>query len=371
MRATRLTYGSTIPGQPFWCSDLLWRTHFKTPDPFFFYEREGDSATLLINALEYERAKKEAASCVVLCVQDLKDALETLKSLMSPGQALTLHPDTPCSIAQKLQHAGIQTTAEENPWFPERASKTALEIGHIVEVQRTMERVFEEVMRILQKAQITADSVLVDAKGHLITAESIRKFMDIEFMRLDCFAVATIIACGDQAVDPHYSGSGPLKAHLPIVFDIFPRSKENFWWADMSRTVVKGKPTPEARKMYQTVFMGQHLAMDMIHAGVDGSTIQKAVEEFFAKNGYITGIQQGVMQGFFHSVGHGVGLDIHESPRIRKIPEILPEGAVVTVEPGLYYLGIGGVRIEDMVVVTRDGYENLTRFPKELEAMIL
>ncbi len=135
----------------------------------------------------------------------------------------------------------------------------------------------------------------------------------------------------------------------------------------MARTVVKGAPSPEMKRLYQTVKDAQENAITKIRDGADGAKIHQEICERFESAGYRTGVVNGRMQGFFHGTGHGVGLDIHEAPRIGKSGSILQEGQVVTVEPGLYYPGLGAVRIEDMVLVTRDGCRNLTNFPKVLE----
>ena len=151
------------------------------------------------------------------------------------------------------------------------------------------------------------------------------------------------------------------------MFDVFPRSAETGYYSDMSRTVVKGKATPAARKQYAAVLEAQEMGIAMVRAGANGKDIHSAIQRRFEAQGYRTGPKNGKMQGYFHGTGHGVGLDIHEAPRVGGVDDLLPEGSVVTVEPGLYYAGVGGVRIEDMVLVQRRGCRNLTEFPKSLD----
>ena len=135
----------------------------------------------------------------------------------------------------------------------------------------------------------------------------------------------------------------------------------------MSRTIVKGKASPELKKQWKAVKDAQEWAIDHLKAGVNGRTIHEGILERFEKQGFKTGNINGRMQGFFHGTGHGLGLDIHEAPRVSKMDHILKEGTVVTVEPGLYYAGVGGVRIEDVVYITRTGCEVLSKCPKILE----
>jgi Xaa-Pro aminopeptidase len=186
-------------------------------------------------------------------------------------------------------------------------------------------------------------------------------------MENDCVAQHTIVACGDDACDPHNEGSGPFRAHEAIVMDVFPKSSENGYYADITRTVVKGKPSDALRRVYDTVLEGQEMGLAMVKAGGSGKAIHTAIHDLFERAGYKTGVINERMQGFFHGTGHGVGLEIHEAPRISRVDDTLQPGHVVTVEPGLYYPGIGGVRIEDTVLVTNNGYENLTTFPKFFE----
>ena len=177
----------------------------------------------------------------------------------------------------------------------------------------------------------------------------------------------TIIASGDQCCDPHNEGSGPVKAHSSIIFDIFPRSQKTGYFGDLSRTVVRGRASERLKAAYATVQAGQQIAYRNIKNGVSGRDIHQKILDLFAARGFPTGRIDGRMQGFFHGTGHGLGLDIHEPPRISPAEATLRTGHVVTVEPGLYYLGMGGVRLEDVVVVTGKGNRNLTRAPQFLE----
>src|SRR2546425_11186125 len=152
----------------------------------------------------------------------------------------------------------------------------------------------------------------------------------------------------------------------PIVMDVFPRNTTTRYFADMSRTVVKGRPTLEMKRLFDTVLVAQEKATASVRAAADGQTTHSEVVRRFEQAGYKTGLLNGRMQGFFHGTGQGVGIDIHEMPRISKPGSRLQTGHVVTVEPGLYYPGIGAARIEDMVLVTDDGCRNLTNFPKVL-----
>ena len=190
-------------------------------------------------------------------------------------------------------------------------------------------------------------------------------------MRHGCAADAgTIVAGGVQATDPHEEGHGPLRSGEAIILDIFPVDKASRYYADMTRTVIKGEPNEELQKMYDAVLESQEAALGMIRAGVNGKDIHQKVSDVLHERGYKTLVhdqEEGtpLRTGFFHGTGHGVGLEIHEAPRISLSDDELRLGDVVTVEPGLYDPQVGGVRIEDLVVVTEDGCRNLTDFPKE------
>jgi Xaa-Pro aminopeptidase len=204
-------------------------------------------------------------------------------------------------------------------------------------------------------------------KGEVLTAEILRRVMDLSFMEDECLGQHTIVAPGVQGVDPHNEGSGPILPHQSLVLDVFPRSTKTRYWADMTRTVVRGRASDQLKRMYDAVLAAQLRGIALCADGVDGQNVHQEVTAVLERAGFETGMVDGRMQGFFHGTGHGVGLDIHEAPRISKVSSILGTGHVVTVEPGLYYSRWGAVRIEDMVLIESGGCRNLTSFPKTLE----
>ena len=193
----------------------------------------------------------------------------------------------------------------------------------------------------------------------------LRAEIDSAILRAGGLPANTIVAGGDQACDPHERGHGPLYANSLIILDIFPRDAKTGYYGDMTRTVMRGRATEAQRKLWETVKAGQALALKEIKAGVDGLSIHQAIQKLFVDRGYPTEVRNGRRVGFFHGTGHGLGLEIHEYPRLQKVT--LKAGQALTVEPGLYYPGIGGARIEDVVIVERGGCRILSRFPKQLE----
>jgi Xaa-Pro aminopeptidase len=173
--------------------------------------------------------------------------------------------------------------------------------------------------------------------------------------------VDTIVSCGEDTAIPHIAGTGPLKSDEPIVIDLFPVDERSGYYADMTRTVVKGKPSPEILAMYKALRDAKQLGISKIKAGVTGAEVHQTVVDFFKDQGYESGTR-----GFVHNLGHGVGLQVHELPTVGPAGTVLATGNVITVEPGLYYPGIGGVRLEDIGSVTAHGFDNFTQFPEDL-----
>jgi Xaa-Pro aminopeptidase len=358
-------------------SNLYYATKFIAPDPFIYLEIKGERI-LVMSDLEMDRAKSQASVDLVLSYSEIERRAKA-QGVAEPGSVDIVHVvlrdagitrllvpgNFPFSHASRLQALGYQIEAKREPFYERRVVKTAEEVRLIEAAQRATEAAVVAAHDTLRQATIKGDQLWLD--GALLTSERIKKLINVKLMECECVAQHTIVAGGEQACDPHNEGSGALPVHRSIIFDVFPRSAATRYFADMSRTVVRGTPSPELRRLYQTVKDAQEEAIAKVKDGADGKKIHQGICERFEKAGYKTGLVNGRMQGYFHGTGHGVGLDIHEAPRISRTGSLLQEGHVVTVEPGLYYPGLGGVRIEDMVLVTKDGCRNLTNYPKTFE----
>lgn len=358
---------------------------FLAPDPVI-YARVAGKGYLAVSSMEYGRAKREAQAEEILSFDEL-DVMNLARELKSGGRALAaaaarllerlgadhspvaVSPGLGVVYADELRARGLTVTPEARLFTSLRRAKTEEEISYIERTQRAVEEACEHAVGILKESEVAGDGTLT-YEGESLTSERLRSEIDIELLRCGCAADGTIVAGGPQAADPHERGHGPLKVGEPIIIDIFPVDKTTRYYADMTRTFVKGEPGPELEKMYDAVLESQEAALGMIRAGVNGRDVHKKVSDILHEAGYKTLMhdqRQGepLQEGFIHGTGHGVGLEIHEGPRVSIADEKLVPGDVVTVEPGLYYPEMGGVRIEDLVVVTEDGCRNLTRFPKD------
>ena len=366
-------------------ANLYYATRFLAPDPFIFVHVDsadggaGGRKTLVMSDLEIDRAKSQARVDEVLSyaklAKDAKQRLNAEPSMMDVVdefltarqiRAIEVPVDFSVAYADALRQRGYEVVAKPDPFYPQRMVKSDEEIAHLTQTLRATEEALACAIELIKNSEIQPDRTL-RIGGKPLTAELIRKVLHMQMMERDCVGQHTIVACGLQAVDPHNEGSGPLKAHEPIVMDVFPQHATTRYFADITRTVVKGRAPEKVRKMFDAVKEGQEIAYRMIKDGVDGSAVHKAILDSFESLGFHTGEQDGRMQGFFHGTGHGLGLEIHEPPRVSGRSDILKAGMVVTVEPGLYYADAGGIRIEDMVVVTKDGCRILTEAPKVLD----
>jgi Xaa-Pro aminopeptidase len=271
--------------------------------------------------------------------------------------------------ADALRERGLEITPNRQLFDGRRRVKTDEEVFHIEKTQRAIEAACAHAVEVLRESEVGEDNVL-QWRGETLTSEILRGEIDVYLLRHGCMADGTIVAGGPQGADPHNRGSGPLKAGESIIVDIFPMGLSSRYYSDMTRTFVKGEPSPELRKMYDAVLESQEAALSMIRAGVNGRDVHGKVSDILHEHGYKTDkhdSEEGkpLTEGFFHGTGHGVGLELHEAPRVSTADEELIPGDVVSVEPGVYNPKVGGVRIEDLVVVTEDGCRNLTDFPKE------
>ena len=358
-------------------SNLYYATRFIAPDPFIYFEIKGERL-MVMSDLEMDRARTQASVDRVLSYSEIEQKAKK-QGMKSPTTIDIVHvvlkeskirrllvpANFPFIYAMRLQELGYGLKPKRDPFYEQRVVKSAEEVRSIELSQRATEEAVASAHDLLRQAIIRGGELWCD--GAALTSERVKQLINVKLMERNCVAQHTIVAGGEQACDPHNEGSGPLPAHRSIIFDVFPRSATSRYFADMSRTVIRGTASSELKRLYGIVKDAQEDAIGKIKDGADGMKIHQGICARFEKAGYKTGLVNGRMQGFFHGTGHGVGLDIHEAPRISRTGSFLQEGHVVTVEPGLYYPGLGAVRIEDMVLVTKDGCRNLTNFPKVFE----
>jgi Xaa-Pro aminopeptidase len=280
---------------------------------------------------------------------------------------VTVPDNFPLGLALELKKLGVTATPRSGTFFAEREIKLVCEVKKISAALMMAEVGMAEAMLALRNSKIVRGRKLVYRNAPL-TSERLRAVIDTAVLQAGGLAANTIVAGGRQGCDPHERGHGSLHAHEPVIIDIFPRSHATGYFGDITRTVVRGRASAAVHKLYDTVKRGQKIAFQKIRSGASTSAIHHAVQVCFEQQGFATGKHNGRMRGFFHGTGHGLGLEIHESPRMgsTSIGE-LKTGQVVTVEPGLYYPEIGGVRLEDVALVTKAGARNLTQFEKVLE----
>jgi Xaa-Pro aminopeptidase len=275
-------------------------------------------------------------------------------------------PQFPYGIARKLEKMHIKLTAAKEELFPERAVKTADELRKIRQAQQAAVIAMRTAIAAIADSEIDRDGFL-RAEGKAQTSERIRRVIEKALIEHDCFCRDIIVAGGVQGADPHEMGEGPLRAHEAIVIDIFPQHLKHGYWGDLTRTVVRGRANARLKRMYSAVRAAQSAALSAIRPGVKSATVHGCAVAEFKRRKFATGAENGRPFGFIHSTGHGVGLAIHEAPSVGRAEGRLKSGNVITVEPGLYYPDIGGIRIEDTVVVTSQGWRYLVPCEKRLE----
>jgi len=352
-------------------ANLLYATGLFVPDLFIWFEVDGKSYVVMSD-LEIDRARRQATVDRVLSLSwyqkkfSVRKLSELLPKLLHEFgvRAVEVPASFPLGLAKQLR--GLRIAVKPDSFFPSREIKTPVEQRHLTAALRLAEEGLRAGLNVIRLSRIGRGGYLYWRRQRL-TSEHVQGVINATIAGLGGNAAHTIVAGGNQGCDPHETGHGPLRAHQPIILDIFPRDLKTGYWGDITRTVVRGHASERVRAMFALVAKAQAAACDQLRAGVDGQTVHHSVQNLFDSHGFKTGRRNGRMQGFFHGTGHGVGLEIHEAPRVAAVPAILQTGNVVTVEPGLYYTNTGGVRLEDVVVITAHGCRNLTRFPKFLE----
>lgn len=357
-------------------SDIYYVTHFLASDDFTYLQTESGEEILFISDMEKGRAEIESRVSVIKTLQDLgyrekmkekKDSSIAYAACISEllaGEGIkkvAVPYDFPIFYANSLAEAGFTIVPIKSPFRKMRSLKKPEEVEAIKYTQMAGEKAMEAAIVLIAGAEEREG--LLYHQGEVLTGVKVLSVIDHTLLDYGCEAEETIVSCAKDTANPHGNTDGPLKANAPIILDIFPRSKKKRYFADMTRTVLYGEASEELKKMYETVLAAQKKAFGMVKPGVKAADVHNAICDLFEEHGYDT-YRSGSKAGFIHSTGHGVGLDIHELPSVGENEALLEAGNVITIEPGLYYPEIGGIRLEDMVLVTENGCQNLTGLEK-------
>ena len=352
-------------------ADVLYATGFSAPDDVVIL-LDGARTWLVVSPMEFQRARKETRGVRVVSSRELILCKETAGSPAEWAAALMLREGVrrcavpgwmPVAHVRTLEERGLQVSVKAGALVAQRMIKSPKEIDAVKQAQRAAVAAVKKAARTLADASIGRNNVLRH-DGKVLTSGRLRTIIETELLAHGCWTPGgTIVSCGEDTADPHAQGEGPLFAHRPIILDVFPRSQKTGYWGDITRTLVKGRIPKESACMHEAVCAARRAALRMMRPGVDAARVHARVTETFQQHGFVTQLSGRKPCGFIHSTGHGVGLDIHEAPRISTVSAELQAGEIITVEPGLYYPGIGGVRVEDTFLITKDGPQCLAPLP--------
>ena len=361
-------------------ADQYYLSGFDAPDPFVTLY-DGEVRLLFTRSLEYGRAKKEARAATIERGSDYgysekaqeygpQEARSRVLAEFCAEygvESVATPPRFPLQTADGLREQGMTVTADDSGAVTEvRATKTGEEVEHIRDAQQANEAAMARAEGLLSSAEANSDGELV-LDGEVLTSERVTEEIEVSLLRHGCALDETIVACGADAADPHDRGSGPLLADEPIIIDIFPRNKASRYHADMTRTFCHGEASERLEEWFELTDRAREAAIEAVEPGVEASAVHGAACDVYEDADLPTLRADPTTEtGFIHSTGHGVGLDVHELPSIAESGGTLEPGHIITIEPGLYDPEVGGVRIEDLLVVTEDGYENLTAYDIEL-----
>jgi Xaa-Pro aminopeptidase len=354
------------------------------PDPFLYVEHDG-RRVVVVTSFERERIGAAAPDVEALPPEQFgwdqlirggtpPDAawLEVqARALREIGVAAAAVPhDFPIELADHFRAQGIGIAVDRDLFEGRRRRKNATEIAGLRRAQRACEAALDAARGMLRDVSV-ADGGALLLDGEPLTCERIKAEMELIFISHGTVADEFIVAHGAQAAVGHDMGSGPISAGEAIVFDLWPRDRETAVCTDMTRTYVVGEVPGELREYHRLCKEALDRTTAAAGPGVNGRELMQIACDLFAEHGYPTQLtkQPGEVldSGFFHGLGHGVGLEVHERPRLSVVGDDLVPGDVITLEPGLYRAGYGGVRLENILLVTEDGVETVTHYPYELE----
>ena len=375
--------GVLIYADSFRSADMRHAVPLGVPDPFLYAERNG-TRHIFTSSMEAVRIRELGLFEVLvreeLGFDELMDsglgsrevtAQLALRAVESIGVKRASVPETfPVWLADRLRAEGVDLDVDQDLFDDRRRAKTDAQVAGIRKAQRAAEAAMDACRELLRRAEVRGDELLID--GEQLTVERVKADLNVVFASHDTTADEYIVAPGAQGAVGHDMGSGPIRPNTPLVVDIFPRDNASAAYTDMTRTFVVGEVPDDVRKWHRLCKEALDRALAEIHAGADCRAIFDGTCELFEAADEPTQRTKApgetLSDGFFHGLGHGVGLEVHEEPSLGRAAEKkLVAGDVVTVEPGLYRTGYGGVRLEDIVLVTESGAENLTRYPYDLE----
>jgi Xaa-Pro aminopeptidase len=372
-----LIYGDTIRSP-----ELRHEVPVPIPDPFLYAEK-GDRRAAILHSLEIPRVRQEAPELEIVPLEQL--GTDELFAQGKKGWEIELEvavracrefgidqaavpPSFPVGHADHLRANGIEVIVERDLFDNRRRSKSETEIAGIRRAQRACEAALDAARELLRNAEPNGAGLEVD--GEPLTSERIKRVIEDVFADHGVEGSDMIVAHGPQTAVGHDAGSGQIAPNEPIVFDLFPKDKSTGCYSDMTRTYVVGEPSDEIKEWYTLVKRALETSTAGVKPGVNGRALFELVCDQFQEAGYKTQLNKEpgevLEDGFFHSLGHGVGLEVHELPSMGRSGQELVPGDVITIEPGLYRSGYGGLRLEDIVLVTKDGYELLTDYPYDL-----
>jgi Xaa-Pro aminopeptidase len=378
-----LADGVLIYGDSFRSADLRHAVPLGVPDPFLYAEQNGNRH-VFASSMEATRLRELELFDVhlheELGVDELIQAgLQrreivaqlALRGVQSLGsKSFTVPEEFPVWLADRLRADGVELEVDQELFNDRRRAKTEAQLAGMRRAQRAAEAAMDACRELLRRSEISGHDLLLDAKP--LTVERVKADMSIVFASHDTTADEYIVAPGPQGAVGHDMGSGPIRPSTPLVVDIFPRDNGSGVYTDMTRTFVVGDVPDNVREWHRLVKEALDRAISETRPGADTRAIFDGSCEIFEAAGEPTMRTktpgEPLVDGFFHGLGHGVGLEVHEAPGLGLTSDQkLLAGDVVTIEPGLYRAGYGGVRLEDIVLVTEDGAEVLTDYPYDLE----
>ena len=353
------------------------------PDPFLYAERDGERH-VVASSFELGRIAEVAPELKVMPLEDFgidelyaqglaREEIELeviLRATRRFGIEQAAVPGTfPLEVADHLRANGIEVKADREQFVRRRRVKNDAELAGIRRAQRAAEAAMDAARELLRSAERQNGSLVAD--GEPLTCERLKLAVEQAFTANGAFADEFIVSHGAQTAVGHDMGSGQIESNEPVCLDLFPRDRESGCFTDMTRVFVVGTPSDELREYHRLCREALDRSVAAVKPGIAGSELNRICCEVFEEHGYPTlrSKKPGevLQDGFYHSLGHGVGLEVHEEPSLGRAPGELVAGDVIAMEPGLYRNGYGGCRLEDLVLVTENGPEVLTQYPYDLE----